>query len=275
MVGEVLLRVSHPILIITMKNWLTQGLGFCALAMLSLSSCKKDEVKATLSPSNIPTLTTTTTSPVVLTQANANQTAATFTWTPVSSFDWTGVDHPYTPSTTYYLQIAKQGSNFAAPVSIAAGNGPTTAVTVGDLNTSLTTLGLTPGTATPLEVRLNASYAGNSSTYSAAVPLTVTPYKACVPPAGSSTWSVIGDAAVDWNTDVPMTYNCDTKTFDVTRTFKAGAFKFRANNAWVLDYGSNSSTGGALAAGGSNITVTTPGTYTIKLDLNNMVYSIK
>ncbi len=258
-----------------MKNWLTQGLGLCALAILSFSSCKKDEVKATLTPSNNPTLATTTTSPVVLTQANANQTAATYTWTPVTSFAWSDVEHPYTPAVTYYLQVDKKGNNFRAPVSIAAGNGPSTAVTVGDLNASLTTLGIAPGTATELEVRLNASYAANSSTYSAAVPLTATVYKVCLPPAGSSTWSIIGPAGVDWNTDVPLTYNCDTKTFDITRNLNAGDFKFRANNDWTVNYGSSSSTGGALAAGGSNITVAAAGTYTIKLDLNNMVYSIQ
>lgn len=258
-----------------MQSWITKiAVGALALATVSLSACKKDEVRTTLTPSNNPTLTSATSS-VVLTQANAAQTAATFTWTPVTSLIWSNAEHLYTPAITYYLQIDKKGHNFGSPVSIAAGAGPSTTVTVGDLNTSLTTLGVTPGTATDLEVRLNASYASNSSTYSNVLPLKATAYKVCTPPTGSAAWSIIGPAGVDWGTDVPLVYNCDTKTFDITRALNAGDFKFRANNAWTLNYGSNTSTGGALANGGNNITVATAGTYTIKLDLNNMVYSIQ
>lgn len=257
-----------------MQSWITKlALGAVAIASLSLSACKKDEVRATLTPSNSPTLTSTTNT-VILTQANAAQTAATYTWTPVSSLVLANAEGNYKPSITYYIQIDTKGHNFGAPVSIAAGSGPNTVLTVSDLNTALTTLGVTPGTATDVEVRLNASYATNSSTVSNVLPLKVTAYKVCVPPAGSSTWSIIGPAGVDWSTDVPLTYNCDTKTFDITRTLNAGDFKFRANGAWDVNYGSPSATGGALVAGGANITVATAGTYTIKLDLNKMVYSI-
>lgn len=258
-----------------MQTWITKlATGTFALAVLSLTSCKKDEVQATLTPSNNPTLASTTTT-VTLTQANMAQTAATYTWTPVTSLNWNNVDNKYSVPITYYIQIDKKGHDFGAPVNIAAGAGPKTDITVGDLNTALTTLGVTVGTATDLEVRLNASYASNSSTYSNVVALKATTYKVCVPPTGSSTWSIIGPAGVDWNTDLPLTYNCDTKTFDITRTLNAGDFKFRANNAWTLNYGSSSNTGGAIVANGNNITVATAGTYTIKLDLNSMVYTIK
>lgn len=259
-----------------MQSWITKlALGAVALASLSLSACKKDEVRATLTPSNSPTLASTT-SAVVLTQANAAQTAATYTWTPVGSLTWANAENTYKPAITYYIQVDTKGHNFGAPVSIPAGNGPSTVLTVGDLNTAFTTLGLTPGAATDVEVRLNASYASNSSTVSNVLPLKVTPYKVCVPPAGSSTWSIIGPAGVDWNTDVPLTYNCDTRTFDVTRTLNAGEFKFRANGAWDVNYGSNVPTtaGGPLAAAGNNIVVPATGTYTLKLDLGKMTYTI-
>ncbi len=259
-----------------MQTWTPKlAVGTLALAMLALTSCKKDEVRATLTPSNNPTLATTTSS-VTLTQANAAQNAATFTWTPVTSLKYTNADNKSAPTITYYIQVDKKGNNFGAPASIPAGAGPSTTVSVGDLNSALTTVGVTPGTATDVEVRLNASYASNSSTYSNVVTLKATGYKACLPPAGSSTWSIIGPAGVDWNTDVPLTYNCDTKTFDVTRTLNAGDFKFRANGKWDLNYGSNTatSTGGPLDNGGTNINVATGGTYTIKLDLNKMVYTI-
>jgi hypothetical protein len=253
--------------------------GALALAALSFSACKKDEVKATLTPSNAPTLAgVSNPSAVVLTQATATQTAVTYKWTGVDSLNWANAGKTYKPAITYYIQVDKKGNNFASPASIPAGSSTLTTLTVGDLNTGLTTLGLTPGTPTDVEVRLNASYAANSNTFSNVLPLNVTSYKVCVPPAGSSTWSIIGPAGIDWNTDVPLTYNCDTKTFDVTRTLSVGEFKFRANGKWDLSYGSNSTstaTGGPLInAGASNISVAAAGTYTVKLDLNKMVYTI-
>ncbi len=258
-----------------MKTWITKlTMGACALTALAFTSCKKDEVQATLVPTTPPTLTSTT-SAVVLTQANSAQPALTYNWAPIS-FTWTGVDHPYTLPVNYSLQIDKKGNNFAAPVSIDAGAGPNTTLTVGALNTSLNTLGLTSGTATPLEVRLFANYVANAPLYSAAIPLTATSYTfVCLPPAGSSAWSIIGPAGVDWSTDIALKYNCDTNTFDLTRSLNAGDFKFRANNDWGLNYGSTTSVGGPLVANGGNITVAKAGTYTVKLDLNSMTYSIK
>lgn len=81
-------------------------------------------------------------------------------------------------------------------------------------------------------------------------------------------------AGISWDTDVQLTYDCDSKTYNLTRALNAGDFKFRSNAAWTLNYGSSSNTGGALVAGGSNITITTPGTYTIKLDIANLKYTI-
>lgn len=256
-----------------MKPWITQTVaGVLTLAAISLTSCKKDEVQATLTPSNAPTLTAST-STVVLTQANAANNAVTFTWTPIASFTWTNAEHSYNPAVVYTLQIDKQGNNFASAVSTDLSASPTT-LTVNALNAKLITLGITPGTATPLDMRIKATYAANSPLYSSTTALTATAYKVCVAPSGSSAWSIIGPAGVDWNTDVALTYNCDTNTFDITRTLNAGDFKFRANKDWGVNYGSSSNTGGALVAGGNNITVSAAGTYTIKLDLNKMVYSI-
>lgn len=262
-----------------MKTLITQlAAGLLTLAAIGLSSCKKDEVRATLTPSNTPTLTASTNT-VVLQQTNSAQTAITFTWTPITSFNWSNAEHPYPISATYTFQIDKKGNNFASPTTFSAGAGPTTTLTVGALNDILMDMKLTPAMATDLEIRLKAGYTTNAAVYSPTVALKATPYLfVCTPPAGSDTWSIIGTAAVDWNTDVPLKYNCTTNTFDVTRAMSAGEFKFRANNKWDLSYGSNSSTtavGGPLInAGASNISVAAAGTYTIKLDLNKMVYTI-
>ena len=258
-----------------MKSWITQfAAGLLAVAALGLNACKKDEVQATLS-TTAPTLTASTSS-IVLLQANSAQTAITFTWTP-SVTTWANAEHPYNPSITYTFELDKKGNNFAKATTFSAGSTSPTTLTVGALNDLLIGAGLTPGTATDLEIRLGSKYVANEAAqYSPTVALKVTPYLfVCTPPAGSAAWSIIGPAGVDWSTDVPLTYNCNTNTFDVTRALNAGDFKFRANKDWTLNYGSNVSTGGALVNGGNNITVAAAGTYTIKLDLNGMVYSIQ
>ncbi|OON65797.1 hypothetical protein B0919_23185 [Hymenobacter sp. CRA2] len=238
--------------------------------LFAFSACEKDETQATLTPSNSPTLRASTNS-VVLTQANAAQTAITYTWTPISSFSWQNASSEYQPAVTYTIQLDRQGNNFASPANISAGNGPTTALTVEALNTSLNTLGLAPGTATPLEARLRASYAANAPLYSEVLPLTATAYRVCVAPRDASgaeiVWSIIGPAGVDWDTDVVLTYDCDTRTYGTTRALNAGEFKFRRNRDWGTNYGDDGADG-ALELNGANITVAAAGNYTIKLDLN-------
>ena len=86
-----------------MKTWFTQtAAGVLALAAISLTACKKDEVQATLTPSNSVTLTASATS-AVLQSVNGAQTAVTYTWTPIT-FNWGNTDaNTYSPTVTYSL----------------------------------------------------------------------------------------------------------------------------------------------------------------------------
>lgn len=245
-----------------MKTWITQtAAGMLAVAALSLTACKKDEVQATLTPTNSVSLTSSTTN-VVLTQANASNTAATFTFTPLT-FAWANVDKPYNPATTYTLQAAKQGTNFANLVSsIDLGAGPSKTMTVSDLNSALLGGGLPVGTATPLDIRLKAVYATNSPMYSSTLPLTATVY--CAQPAASQAWSIIGAAAKGWSTDVIMTYDCAQNAYTYTGPFVADEYKFRYGGAWAANLG-DAGSAGTLKQGGDNLKITKAGTYTITL----------
>ncbi len=92
----------------------------------------------------------------------------------------------------------------------------------------------------------------------------------------STTWSVIGDATPGgWNTDSPMTYDTTTKEWSTVLNLTVGTLKFRANDDWTINYGSNAGNG-ILNAGGSNIAVAVAGTYTIsiKLGIPDYTYSI-
>jgi hypothetical protein len=80
----------------------------------------------------------------------------------------------------------------------------------------------------------------------------------------ANAWGIIGDATPDgWNTDQNMTWDATNKVFTVTVNMVVGAFKFRANDAWDVNYGGDIN---ALTSGGANINITLAGNYTITLD---------
>jgi hypothetical protein len=85
------------------------------------------------------------------------------------------------------------------------------------------------------------------------------------------TFGIIGTATADqWNGSTPMTYNTATGLWTITTSLTAGALKFRANDAWDINYGPTnpSALSGAMVFNNPNaITITTAGTYTITMDM--------
>ena len=78
-------------------------------------------------------------------------------------------------------------------------------------------------------------------------------------------WGIIGDATPDgWNSDQNMTWDPVNHVFKITLNMVVGAFKFRANDAWDINYGGANLN--ALTAGGDNIPITVAGNYTITFD---------
>jgi hypothetical protein len=81
-----------------------------------------------------------------------------------------------------------------------------------------------------------------------------------------TTWSASGDFN-SWG-DTQMVYDAVNKVWKVTVTAAgAGGLKFKANNAWTLNFGDNGADG-KLDEGGSNITIAGAGSYTLTLNLN-------
>ncbi|MCX6286182.1 MAG: SusF/SusE family outer membrane protein [Bacteroidetes bacterium] len=88
-----------------------------------------------------------------------------------------------------------------------------------------------------------------------------------------TSWSVIGSATPNgWNVDTDLSWDPVNKVWSGSVALTAGDFKFRANHNWDLNYG-DSGTNGILQQGGSNITVSSAGTYLITLNLNVPVYT--
>ena len=96
--------------------------------------------------------------------------------------------------------------------------------------------------------------------------------------ATATTWGIIGDATPGgWNNDTQMSYDAVNKVWKVTaHMIQNGSFKFRANNAWAIDFGIDNS--GKLVyadnpflgytPGLNNLSVPSDGDYTIILDLH-------
>lgn len=89
-------------------------------------------------------------------------------------------------------------------------------------------------------------------------------------------WGIIGDAVptTGWSSSAPMFYNGQRKMWEITTNLVVGAFKFRANDAWDLNYGSNAADGN-LQAGGKDIPLATAGNYTIRFDPVKLTYTVK
>jgi len=89
----------------------------------------------------------------------------------------------------------------------------------------------------------------------------------------NTTWGVIGDSTPNgWNSDQNMTYDPATKMWSITLDLTAGGLKFRANDAWNINYGDTGSDG-TLEQDGDNISISSAGNYTIKMDLNSHPYT--
>jgi hypothetical protein len=86
-------------------------------------------------------------------------------------------------------------------------------------------------------------------------------------------WGLIGSATPGgWDNDTDMTYNAVDGVWELTVSLSAGDIKFRANDAWDLNYGDNGPDG-VLEEGGSNIVIANPGNYEIKLKLGYPDYT--
>ena len=96
--------------------------------------------------------------------------------------------------------------------------------------------------------------------------------------ATKTTWSIIGDATPGgWGGDTQLTYDAANQVWKVTcNMLQNGSFKFRANNAWLIDFGIDNN--GKLVYADNpffgytgnlnNLSVPSDGNYTITLDLH-------
>lgn len=92
-------------------------------------------------------------------------------------------------------------------------------------------------------------------------------------------WGLIGSAipVTGWNSDVDMTYDTTNHVLTITIDLIAGEVKFRANDAWDINFGDNEGDGILDTRDPNNIPISSDGNYTISMDLkdsSNYTYTI-
>ncbi len=88
-------------------------------------------------------------------------------------------------------------------------------------------------------------------------------------------WGLIGSATANgWDSDQDLTYNPATGIWTITTSLKSGEIKFRANDAWGINFGDNGNNL-SLEYDGANIAIGEAGNYEIQLILNTPLYTYK
>lgn len=97
-------------------------------------------------------------------------------------------------------------------------------------------------------------------------------------------FGLIGTAtAGGWNSSTPLQYNAEAQTWEITTDLAGGALKFRANDAWTINYGPANGTsydGTLLLDDPGAISIQEPGNYTIVVDFSkkkspDFTYSVR
>ncbi|WP_339659667.1 SusE domain-containing protein [uncultured Polaribacter sp.] len=210
----------------------------------------------------------------VLSLDNNDALAVTFGWNdPI-------LDSSLPIDIEYILEAALPGTDFAK--TIEAGkvkNMNSISLTNAQLNTIAIQAGIPVDTAGNVSFRIRSIITDKASgtvLERIATPITINITTYLTVLDLSTTWGIVGSAANDWGAtpDLPLFKTDVDGVLNAYVNLKDGEWKFRENNDWGNNLGSDSSTGGTLTSGGGNMTVTA-GSYKIVLDLNNSSYTIE
>ncbi|MGY3090256.1 hypothetical protein ACVWYF_003311 [Hymenobacter sp. UYAg731] len=244
-----------------MKN--TFSLIAAAGLLLALSSCKKDEVQVKADVGAAPVLASNTTSALTLVSTDVAKTALVYTWSPVT-FALSDGSKAVIP-TSYTLEFAKTGTNFATFSTLSAGSSITRdSVKVGDLNSVLVKAGLTPTITGTVDVRLRANYAGNQSDLvSNTVKLTATPYSRELYFFGASLGPL--SSSSPYISEQPGQHEGYIYFPNATNTFKLSNTSTPAGT--VFGAGAGTTTGNLASGSASELTLAGPRMYRIRVNL--------
>jgi len=247
--------------------------------LLVFVSCEKETFEPVIQYGDSPVLTSSETGGGTFLLTEEEKDNVLF------SFSWTEADFGFPSAITYSLEIDDAGNGFAGATDIVSSTNMDYDVTVGELNSLLTSLEYPTGTETPLEIRVKASVSDYADgLYSEAFNFNVITYSVKLPPI-----YLLGDATdPGWDNAnaLPAPYLSKGK-YGIAAHLKAGAYlKFiKTLGQWAPQWGTDAdgtSTGGNLVyrptedvedpAGIPSPAV--EGDYRIDADIENLTYSI-
>lgn len=250
-------------------------ISIAMLVLLLTGSCKREDF-AELNKGNTPLALTASKTTIELKEKEKNNDALVFNWT-------SGTNDGSNGSITYKLQIAKQGSNFATPVSIDLGKVIYTyKYSVEALNNLLLNqLAAVPGNEYSLEARVIATVLadGIKAQTSPVVIVKIKPYRSV-----STTLYLVGDATANgWDNSKATPLNAvanNPGAFRWTGNLSAGNFKFITTlGEWLPSY-NKGATAAALVKRSDfgqpddQWQITSSGLYTIEVDIINLSISL-
>ncbi len=240
------------------------------LGALVFTACSDDGANATLSLVGAPTIT----SPASGTSYTFN---ASMSDDPMDDFTWTAADFGFQAATTYKLEVAKAGTDFANPVNL----GSTTDLeildlTIGKVNTIMVAaLGITDTiNATSLAFRVCASVSPEvESMCSDPVILDVVPFPVLVK---YDSLSVPGSYQ-GWDPSSRETVIFSRKNDEIYSGYvyfqdDGTEYKFTKGWSWDVNWGDDG-LDGSLDPNGANIPITTAGMYFLVSDLNSFTHT--
>ncbi len=245
-----------------MKNIIK--LSTVIIACFLVQACKKQISEVRYAGGTDPVLTVSSTDPQVLSIANKNKNAISFSWTNPNYQLSTGVS---SQDVSYTVQI-DTSSKFTTPdlseTTIAKDLSAT--FTVGDLNKKLLAMNLQPGVAYNLNIRLRSTLGISVPLYSNVIVVTVTPYlDAAVTPPGTPPFFtdgklyLVGSAtAGGWDNPVPLPTQeftrIDATHYTITISLVGGQeyLLLPVNGDWSVKYGNACGSNSCNAAAGDN-----------------------
>ena len=230
---------------------------FSIMSML-IWSCKKDEVRV-IAGDGTPAALTVSSNTLVLTKADAEKTAVTFTLTEP--------DYGFNAAVTSTLQLAVAGSNFASPKEFDLdANVLTKSFSVIEFNALLLSMNLAPEATADIEARIKSSISKDvTAVFSNATAIKVTPYALVsflYVPGGYQGWTP--------GTAESLISATSNGIYEGVIAFTAGntGFKILTKRAWgTPEYGAGASAG-LIAVGGGDLNAPGTGTYKLLADLN-------
>ncbi len=244
-----------------MKNIFKTGTLLSALFLVV--ACEKDQEQAVLN-SDAKISTTLSTSSLVLSKDNADQTALTVSWE-TSNMN-------VNLAQTYSIVLESNGKSNEISVTSSPYS-----FTNAELNKILlNNLELTAGTESQVGVTVQNAISDLYDIISATQTLTVTPYADLIEP---TEWGVVGSITEWGNTgiaDIPFWKVIGSSTQYVayfTVASNGSEIKFRKNSSWSENYGDDGANG-TLEASGANIAINA-GTYRVLWDISANTYTIE